>query len=119
MAIIGRLTSSRFPYLPIQVQVRQGLHDVEALLDTGFDGDVVLPVGSILNGQLPDRYVPCELADGSVIFAPFYRGNVQVGALDSFPAAVVAMGDEPIVGRGVTDRFTVILDYGQRLIVEL
>jgi hypothetical protein len=35
-----------------------------------------------------------------------------------FEGVVIALGDEPLVGRGVTDRFTVILDHGRQLIVE-
>jgi hypothetical protein len=31
---------------------------------------------------------------------------------------VIAVGDEPLVGRGVTDEFRVILDHGRRVIVE-
>ena len=37
----GRLISNRFPHLPISLDTGYDSQDVEALLDTGFDGDVV------------------------------------------------------------------------------
>jgi predicted aspartyl protease len=113
----ARAISGRFPYLPIQVQVHGRTYTVEALIDTGFDGDVVLPAGQLASDE-PDDYHGWTLADGLQVFAPFYLGTVSVGNLGSFTAAITALGDEPIVGRGVTDRFRLILDHGQRVIVE-
>lgn len=58
------------------------------------------------------------LADESRVRAPIYRGTVRVGSLSPFPVDVTALGDVPIVGRGVTDRYTIILDHGRRVILE-
>jgi hypothetical protein len=41
-----------------------------------------------------------------------------VGNLASFPGAITAIGSESLVGRGVIDRFRVILDHGRNIIVE-
>ena len=54
-----RVTSSRFPYLPVQIGVGQTGHDVEALLDTGFDGDAILPSDMLVEVE-PDWYVMCR-----------------------------------------------------------
>jgi predicted aspartyl protease len=113
-----RLVSSRFPYVPIRVEVRQRTGDFEALLDTGFDDDVVVPASWSGNGQPPDGHVRLELGDGSLVVAPYYDGTAGLAGLGSFPVLVIALGDEPIVGRGLTDRFRVTLDHGQRVIVE-
>lgn len=113
-----RLTSSRFPYLPIRVELRGRQYEVEALLDTGFNGHVALPPQLIPTGARPDGYVDGELADGSVVDLACYRGGVAVGEQVLVPAVVVAMGTEPLVGRAVTDNFTVILDHGRELILE-
>ena len=37
------VTSRRFPYLPVRVEVHGFVYEGYALLDTGFDGDVILP----------------------------------------------------------------------------
>ena len=113
-----RVLSSRFPYLPLLLSVRDRSEQIEALLDTGFDGDIAVPRGFISDREPPDFHIPCTLADGSEVLVPAYLGEIHLGALGRFPIAIAALGDEPLVGRGVTDRFTVILDHGQQLIVE-
>lgn len=113
-----RLVSRRFPYLPIYLSVRQARTDLDALLDTGFDGDVAVPRASVADGDPPDGYLPRRLADGSDVLSPFYHGTVSLGDVGSFPVLIVALGDEPLVGRGVSDRFKVTLDHGYQVIVE-
>jgi predicted aspartyl protease len=115
---LDRVESDRFPYLPLTLTVANRTVRVEALLDTGFDGDVVVPPQLITDGEPPDEHRSWSLADGSVIVAPLYYGALQVGSLDPVPADIVAIGDEPLVGRGISDRYGVNLDHGQRLIVE-
>lgn len=118
MEVSQGFTSSRFPYLPLRVSVRQRSEAVEALVDTGFDGDVSVPPETLTAGESPDGYSPWILADGSEVLAPAYDGTVQLGSLAPFPAIVIVLGDEPVAGRGVTDRFRVILDHGRQLIIE-
>jgi predicted aspartyl protease len=100
------------------LQVRQQAIDVEALLDTGFDGAVVVPDGLISSGLPPDGYLPWVLADGSQVSTPAYVGAVRVGQMGPFPVVVITLGSEPIVGCGLISRFNVVLDHGQHVIVE-
>ena len=39
------LISARYPYIPLIVVVNKRSETIEALLDTGFDGDIILPEG--------------------------------------------------------------------------
>jgi hypothetical protein len=66
----------------------------------------------------PDGYSRAILADGTQLELDFYLGSVTIGILGSFAAHIYAMGDEPLVGRAVSDRYMVILDHGRQLIVE-
>lgn len=52
------------------------------------------------------------------MLTPYERGVVEVGGLGAFPVVVIVLGYEPLAGRGVSDRYSVILDHGRRLIVE-
>jgi hypothetical protein len=47
-----------------------------------------------------------------------YRGTIRVGPFGPFRALIAAIGDEPIVGRGITDRLRITLDHGSQVIVE-
>ena len=123
MALSDRLVSSRFPYLPIHLELRDGgtafqEADLEALIDTGFDGDVIAPAALLTNGPLPASYLSWELADGSEVLAPAYRGTVTVGQLGTLTVIITALGDEPMIGRTLVSRFRVTLDHGQQVIVE-
>lgn len=85
---------------------------------TGFDGSVAVPPRLLTSREPPDDYQSWTLADGSNVAAPFYFGTVHLGDVGAFPTAITALGDEPIVGRQVTDRFRLILDHGERVIAE-
>jgi len=113
-----QLKSSRFPYVPIRIDLRGRSYEVEALLDTGFDGHAALPEGLIPSSEAPDGSIDGELADGSVLPVAYYVGSVAVAELDAQPCLVMAMGNEPLIGRAVTDNFTVILDHGRQIILE-
>ena len=114
----GRYISSRFPYLAVRIEARLQVADVEALLDTGFDGDVAVPQSLVTDSQPPDGHSRWALADGSTVLVPYYQGTTHLGDLGPFPATVIALGDEPLVGAGVARHVTIILDHGRRVIVE-
>lgn len=111
-------SSPRFPYLAVRIEVGQRDATVEALLDTGFDGDVAVPPGLVTNGHPPDGHSRWTLADGSSVLVPYYVGTVELAGLGPFPAVVIVLGDEPLVGAGVARHVTIILDHGQRVIVQ-
>jgi predicted aspartyl protease len=118
-----RVVSIRFPYVPVRLRLQQDHTsgqeaNLDALVDTGFDGDVVVPPDVVTGGAPPAVYLPWILADGSEVVAPAYLGILWLGGLDPIDVLVTVLGDEPIVGRSVTNHFTVVLDHGQRLVVE-
>jgi predicted aspartyl protease len=110
--------SDRFPYIGLHVEVRGQLQDIEALIDTGFDGFLAVPPALLDAAQPPDDYQSWSMADGTRVVAPLYLGTVQVGDLAVVPALITALGHEPLVGRGVTDRFRLTLDHGERVLVD-
>ena len=121
MASSRRVISTSYPFLFIRVEIRGQQQDGLALLDTGFTGELVVPTRSL--GQsigLPEEHTDWELADGSIVDAPVYLGSLEiVGLPPSFAVAVTPLGNEYVLGRGVLDRFEVIFDRGERVIVNL
>lgn len=114
---IKRITS-RFPYLYLELQVRQRKEKLEVLLDTGFDGDIAIPKGMLTNGDVPDGLLPWKLADGSKIIAAAYIGRVKIGQMPPMTVTVITLGDEPLIGQGIIKHFTIILDHGKRVLIE-
>ena len=114
----GQVISHRFPYVPIRLQVRGREALVEALLDTGFDGHVVVPASLMTNGAPADTHYTWTLADGSEVSSPTYRGTVQIGSFPPVRVLISVLGDEPIIGRALTNHFSIHLDHGRQVIVE-
>ena len=112
-----QLTSSRFPFLPVRLEVHQVLYEDEALVDTGFDGGMAVPP-ILLTGLVPDWYHLWTLADGSQVPAPVYRGVVRLGDFQPISVPIVALGDECIIGLGIVNRFAVMFDHGERVVVD-
>jgi predicted aspartyl protease len=83
LAVSKQIVSSRFPYLPLRVHLKLSRNqeidtDAEALVDTGFTGDVALPSSWTTNGHRPDGYVTWTMADGSSVMAAIYLGSVRL-----------------------------------------
>ena len=52
----SRVVSDDFPYLPIRVTVRGWEAEGEALLDTGFTGELIVPADAIPQDIGPPAY---------------------------------------------------------------
>ena len=90
----GRPVSPRFPNILAHVQIRQWDAEVEALLDTGFNGDVAIPADVLPDVGPPDGHSRWTLADGSPVFAPYFVGTVHLIGLGPFTAVFIVLGDE-------------------------
>ena len=112
------LVSHHFPYIPIQIGVRHREESVEALLDTGFDGDVILPEGFIGNGDPADDHLPWRMANESIIHAPAYWGWLKIGKITFSEVLISVLGNKTIIGRQIIKRFKITIDHGKRVIVE-
>ena len=121
-----RLVGFRFPYIPLRIAFTAAPQSidlaVEALVDTGFDGDVIVPaslIDQLAPSAQPDSFVIWRLADGSEVVARAYLGTAELPSIPRSHAVLISvLGDEPIAGRGLTDRFLLILDHGERIVLE-
>lgn len=117
------VSSSHFPYLSVIVKI--GLEkipeqelEVKALIDTGFNGSLALPKKLINPSIKKFNDIEWQLADETEILTPAYLGTVQIGRLKPVNATIIALGDEPILGTGVTNHFKLTFDRGIKVIVE-
>jgi predicted aspartyl protease len=116
--VTRRLVSSNFPYVPITLTIGSVSVSADALIDTGFEGAVVVPPSFIPPNTTPSFEHRWILADDSDVRVSVYRGTVALGHLGTFSATIAAIGSAVLIGRRLTDRFQVILERGQRVIVE-
>jgi clan AA aspartic protease len=110
----GRFDRRGQPFLPVELA---GLHrslTLQALVDTGFDGDlcvpiaVAMPLGLELKGA---DYV--ELADGSIRRELIFRGTARIGDLPPKEAEIVLTeSEQPLIGAGMFEGLRLEIDYG-------
>lgn len=120
------LVGFRFPFLPLRLAFKTPAQSIdlaiEALVDTGFDGDVIVPaslIDQLAPGAEPDAYVTWQRADGLEVVARAYLGTAELPSIPgSHTVLISVLGDEPIAGRGLTDRFRLTLDHGERIVLE-
>lgn len=77
---MSRVTSTRIPYIPITIAIPEKRLTAEfvALLDTGFNADVVVPESVITDTVPALLYNDVRLADGSRVTLPGYLGTVRI-----------------------------------------
>lgn len=118
------ISSSRYPCISIRVTIRQPVVanqqvlDLEAMIDTGFDGGVVIPRSLLDPALTPVRYLPWSLADDTEVLLPAFAGTVEIGALPPVATVVMPLSEDALIGRHVIDNYRVIFDHGNQVIIE-
>ena len=113
------ISSSPYPYVPIRVQIRDWEGETLALLDTGYDGELIVPVDILNHLDVPDEHTNVQVADNRIVDAPVYLGVLEIVGLDYIADVyVTALADEYILGRGILDSYRVTFDHGERVIIE-
>ncbi len=114
-----RAAGLRFPYLHVRVHVDDMMkYEGEALLDTGFDGRVLLPSRYLQDTGSSEWSDSWTLADGSKVIADSYPGVAELDGFEPVDIFVTKLGDDVLIGVEVIRHFSVILDHGRRVIVE-
>lgn len=91
--------------------------NLQAYLDTGFDGYLIIP-SSLASNLGPGDYVTrWEMGDGSLAEAGEYIGIMEVSDL-VMTARLTLLGNDFILGRGIIDRLRITFDRGRRIEVE-
>ena len=120
--MIQAVTSSRYPYLPVHVEIftqqtKVFAFDIEPMVDTGFDGGLTVPRGIIPDSIQPFGTSDWKLADENEIQTSAYIARVTIGSLTAVATLVIVLGDDPLLGRDVIDHFSLHFDHGRRLTV--
>jgi clan AA aspartic protease len=91
-----------------------------ALVDTGFDGEIIVPRDMLRSDLGYEAVLTWRLADDSEVLARMYRGAVRIAGVEvTIPVSINALGHELLIGAALISRFRVILDHGTSVTFEL
>jgi predicted aspartyl protease len=123
-----KLTSRKFPFLPLSIRVRSTKSkpielDTEALIDTGFSGDILIPSTDEIRKYEPGAYATWTMADGSEVLAPMFLGTIRFPELEKDDGEIVGvtvtvLGDQTLIGQSILKRFSLTLDHGKQVTLE-
>ena len=105
-AVTGDFTEDGRPRVPIRIN---GIA-MRATIDTGFNGELALPVDLAERlGLTPITLIPVELADGSWRLMSISDGRIRIGDME-FLVEIIIGASEPSIGMGLLRHFKVVLD---------
>jgi clan AA aspartic protease len=104
--ISGVVTSSRHPIVRLVIQGPEGATNmIEAIVDTGFNGELTLPLASIDALRLAwSQSGRALLADGSEILFDSYEAVIEWDGA-ARPVTVDAAESEPLIGMALLDGY--------------
>ena len=100
------------------VQYPSAEFEIEALVDTGFDGGLTVPESLIPSRVRPSHEMTLTLGDGSTSSAFAYRGWITIGNLQPVEAVIIALPHQALLGRAVTNRYRLSFLYGREVVLE-
>jgi clan AA aspartic protease len=107
----GALTPDGEPVLQLTVEGPAGTRDIEALVDTGFNGGLTLSSGLIAVLDLPEKTVmEVTLADGRVRDMQTYVGTVALNGT-SKRVLIAESPATPLVGTSLLWGFSLYVEF--------
>lgn len=115
----GSLTEDGEPVLPVHVVGPDGTLNIDAIVDTGFNGDLTLPQAQIDALGLPKATVSeVTLADGRARDVSMYDAKAEF--VGTTRAVFVARAPTiPLVGTGLLWGFSLYIEFKADGIVEI
>jgi predicted aspartyl protease len=106
------------PKVDVKVVGLDGQIEVPALIDTGFDGTLMLSLPKALSiGLKLSTVIPIELADGSIKNEYVFEGKVILGQ-EIVPVEIfLTTSDESLVGTALLCHHKLTIDFLRRAVV--
>jgi hypothetical protein len=104
----------RYPELQLILSIGTMDLEIEAWLDTGFEGGVTIPASMEHDILANAGDSTIQLADGHRMRVPTWIGTVEI-ADAVFPCEVIALGNRMLLGLQVMDRMDVLFQGGARV----
>jgi len=113
--IEGHIDELLSPRLKVKVAGLRGTIELEAIVDTGFNGDLCIPITLAVQIGLILEYVhDVELADGSRKRVPVYSCNVELNDLKKRAEVILTDGTDALIGANMLKSSSMTINYKTR-----
>lgn len=112
MRIEGSIDSRLIP--TIKLANVPGTAPLDWLVDSGFNGDLMMPVKLIRKLRMPRKgFVPCELADGKIVLLPAYEWQIRLMKRRRRVSVIASNSSMPAVGLQLLVGTRLMIDLAQ------
>lgn len=118
MYLQGSIDSRNLLWVPITVLGEQGQQNISALLDTGFTGELLLPVQIAIPLGLKLAGVgSVQLADGSINQQMLFSASIKWGTRNRPVTVNVVMGGDALIGGGLLHGYILLVDFQKKELI--
>lgn len=116
--IYGYFDDEAQPVISVQLTGPYGTLQVILTVDTGFDGDICIPVFTAVSlGLSLGGFSFIQLADGSISKELYFHGQCQIGDLPSKDVDVyITELEDGLIGAGMFQNMRLEIDYGRQTV---
>jgi len=116
--IEGRIDNLLSPRLKVKVAGLRGIIELDAIVDTGFNGDLCIPITLAVQLGLILEYVhEVELADGSRKRVPVYSCDVELNGLKRRAEVILTDGTDALIGANMLKTSRITINYIARKVI--
>ena len=118
MTINGRIDEKNQLWLNVVVGSDGNQKTVDMLLDTGFRGEIQLPISvAVPLGLKLIGVAPFEYADGTSHPKMLFEGTITLGTTSRAVTAIVSPSSTPLLGSGLLSEYRLAADFKSKTFV--
>ena len=118
MILQGHIDNRNQLWVPIIVAGRHGQESISALIDTGFTGELLLPLKiAVPLGLQLAGVAPCQLADGSISKQMLFSASITWGTQTRSVTVNVVDVEDALIGGGLLHGYVLLVDFQQKQLI--
>jgi len=115
MTLAGYIDERNQLWVRLTVSGANNKQVIDALIDTGFNGELLLPLQvAIPLGLQLFGVAPYQLADGSTSQQMLFRANVEWGTKSQIATVNVVNSDTPLIGGGLLHGYVLLVNFATK-----
>lgn len=118
MILHGRIDERNQLWIPITVGGQYGQQEISALIDTGFTGELLLPLQvAVPLGLKLAGAAPYQLADGSITQHMLFSASINWGTQTRAVTVNVVDVEHALIGGGLLHGYVLLVDFQQKQLI--